>query len=161
MTVVAPVTPEHVEAFAVLAEEMDRFYGTTELDPLDVRHQQINDALFGDPPAAYALMAWNDDEPVGFASYSFLWPAVGLTRSLFLKELYVIESARRTGVGKEIMRTLAETAIKHDCSRLEWQTDQPNTAAQRFYAELGIAVDDTKLFYRAQGDALRDLANRR
>jgi hypothetical protein len=59
------------------------------------------------------------------------------------------------------MQTLAEIALKHDCSRLEWQTDQPNADAQRFYAQLGIPVDDTKLFYRAQGGALRDLANGR
>ena len=55
--------------------------------------------------------------------------AVGLTRSLFLKELYVIESARRTGAGTAIMGSLAEVALKNDCSRFEWQTDSPNTEA--------------------------------
>lgn len=159
MTVVTPVEPKHVEVFAALAEEMDRFYGATELDPLDLRIQQINDALFGDPPSAHALIAWLDDEPVGFAAYSFLWPAIGLTRSLFLKELYVIETARRAGVGKAIMHSLAEIAVKTDCSRFEWQTDAPNADAQRFYEDLGVAVDGSKLFYRAQGEALRQLAN--
>jgi GNAT superfamily N-acetyltransferase len=157
--VVTPVQPEHVEVFAALAEEMDRFYGATELDPLDLRLEQIKDALFGDQPAAYALIAWNEDEPVGFAAYSFLWPAVGLTRSLFLKELYVIDSARRTGAGTAIMRTLAEVALKTGCSRFEWQTDRPNADAQRFFAKFGIAVDDSKLFYRAQDKTLRELAN--
>lgn len=160
MTAVTPVTPDHIEAFAELAAEMDRFYGATELDPLNLRLQQINDALFGNRPSAYALLAWNDDDQaVGFAAYSYLWPAIGLTRSLFLKELYVIESARRTGVGKAIMQSLAEIAVKNECSRVEWQTDTPNTDAQRFYAGLGVPVDDTKLFYRAQGDALHTLAN--
>lgn len=159
MTFVTPVTPEHIEALAALAEEMDRFYGATEVEPLNLRIRQINDALFGDPPSAYAILAWKDDQAVGFASYSFMWPAIGLTRSLFLKELYVIETARRAGVGKTIMLSLAEIAIKHDCSRFEWQTDRPNTDAQRFYAELGVPVDDSKVFYRAQGETLRQLAN--
>ena len=159
MTVVAPIQPGDLEAFATLAEEMDRFYGTTEFDPLNVRLQQIKDALFSDSPWAYALIAWTDDQPVGFATYSFLWPAAGFTRSLFLKELYVIETARRAGVGKAIMQSLAEIAVKTDCSRFEWQTDAPNTKAQRFYADLGIAVDESKLFYRAQGDALHALAS--
>lgn len=161
MTVVTPVQPEHIEAFAALAEEMDRFYGATELDPLDLRLQQINDALFSNPPSAYGLLSWLDDQPVGFATYSFLWPAIGLTRSLFLKELYVIETARRAGVGKAIMQTLAEIAIKNDCSRFEWQTDTPNTDAQRFYEDLGISVETSKLSYRAQGEALQRLANGR
>jgi GNAT superfamily N-acetyltransferase len=156
---VAPVTPDHVEALAALAAEMDRFYGATELEPLDLRLKQINDALFADQPSAYALLAWDDDQAVGFAAYSFLWPAIGLTRSLFLKELYVIEIARRTGVGKLIMQSLAEIAIKHDCSRFEWQTDRPNNDAQHFYAELGVPVDDSKLFYRVEDEALRELAN--
>jgi GNAT superfamily N-acetyltransferase len=156
---VTPVTREQLEALAALAEEMDRFYGATELEPLDLRLQQVSHALFGNRPSAYALLAWNDDTAVGFASYSFLWPAVGLTRSLFLKELYVIESARRTGVGKMLMQSLAEIALKHDCSRLEWQTDRPNTDAQHFYAQLGVPVDDSKLFYRAEGEGLRELAN--
>jgi GNAT superfamily N-acetyltransferase len=161
VTVVTPVQPEHVEAFAALAEEMDRFYGATELDPLDLRLQQIRAALFGDPPSAYGLLAWVDDQPVGFATYSFLWPATGMTRSLFLKELYVSETARRTGIGKAIMQTLAEIAIKNDCSRFEWQTDTPNTDAQRFYEDLGVAVETSKLSYRAQGDALQRLAKGR
>lgn len=161
MTVVSPVQPEHVEAFAALAEEMDRFYGTTEFDPGDLRVQQIKAVLFGNPPSAYALIAWVDDQPVGFATYSFLWPAVGLTRSLFLKELYVIETARHAGVGKAIMQTLAEIAVKNDCSRFEWQTDTPNTDAQRFYEDLGVSVDASKLSYRAQGEAFRRLANGR
>jgi GNAT superfamily N-acetyltransferase len=159
VTVVAPIQPGDLKAFAALAEEMDRFYGTTEFDPLDVRLRQIQDALFGDPPWAYALIAWTDGQPVGFATYSFLWPAAGFTRSLFLKELYVIETARRAGVGKAIMESLAEIAVKTDCSRFEWQTDTPNTKAQRFYKDLGIAVDESKLFYRAQGEALRALAH--
>jgi GNAT superfamily N-acetyltransferase len=79
---------------------------------------------------------------------------------LFLKELYVIETARRAGVGKAIMQSLADIAVKTDCSRFEWQTDTPNTKAQRFYEDLGIAVDESKLFYRAQGEALRALTHR-
>jgi GNAT superfamily N-acetyltransferase len=75
------------------------------------------------------------------------------------KELYVIETARRVGVGKAIMQSLAEIALKTDRSRFEWQTDTPNTMAQRFYEDLGIAVDESKLFYRAQGEALRALAH--
>ncbi len=158
MTVVNPAEPAHVEAIATLAEEMDRFYGATEVEPLDLRVRQINEVLFGNPPSAYALLAWDDDVLVGFAAYSFLWPAIGLTRSLYLKELYVIEAARRTGVGKLLMRHLYEIAVKQDCTRVEWTTDSGNTDAQRFYAELGVRVSESKLFYRIEGEELRRAA---
>lgn len=136
---------------------MDRFYGASEIDPVDVRARQINDAIFNDPPSAYVLLAWDNGMLAGFASYSFLWPAAELTRSLFLKELYVAEAARRNGVGKLLMRRLYDTAIKCDCSRVEWTTDSENADAQRFYAELGVPVKESKLFYRIEGSGLRRL----
>jgi GNAT superfamily N-acetyltransferase len=68
--------------------------------------------ICGDSPPAHSLLAWDNGELVGFASYSFLWPAVGLTRSLYLKELYVAEAARRKGVGKLLMRRLYLIAVR-------------------------------------------------
>jgi hypothetical protein len=41
---------------------------------------------------------------------------------------------------------------------VEWQTDRFNAEAQRFYAELGVPVDESKLFYRVEGDELRTQA---
>lgn len=158
MTVVIPAEPQHAAAIAGLAEEMDRFYGATGVEPLDLRIRQINDALFGSPPSAYAILAWDDDQLVGFAAYSFLWPAIGLTRSLYLKELYVIEAARKRSVGKLLMRNLYELAVKHECSRVEWMTDLDNPDAQRFYRELGVSIDESKLFYRVEGEGLRRAA---
>jgi GNAT superfamily N-acetyltransferase len=58
------------------------------------------------------------DRPVGIVSYSFLWPAEGLTRSLYLKEVCVAESARRRGVGTALMNALFELAAKHECRRV-------------------------------------------
>ncbi len=158
MTVVIPAERAHVEAIAVLAEEMDRFYGVAEVEPRDLRIRQINEAIFSSPPSAYALLAWDDGELVGFAAYSFLWPAIGLTRSLYLKELYVVEAARRTGIGKLLMGHLYEIAVKNDCTRVEWTTDSGNPDAQRFYAELGVPLNGSKLFYRIEGEELRRAA---
>jgi GNAT superfamily N-acetyltransferase len=153
VVVVAPAEPQHVDALAALLEELDRHYGTTEFEPFDQRVGQIQDALFGQVPAAFALLAWHESDLVGMASYSFLWPAAGVTRSLFLKELYVAQDWQRQGIGKLLMDSLQTVAAKHGCSRIEWTTDRQSEGAQRFYAELGVPVDDGKLFYRiALGD---------
>jgi GNAT superfamily N-acetyltransferase len=146
--------PEHAESIAEIAEEMDRFYGATKVEPAGIRIRQIGEALFSDTPAAYMLLAWDDGTLVGFASYSFLWPAVGLSRSLYLKELYVSTKVRRTGVGRLLMQHLIDIAIKNDCSRVEWTTDADNREAQLFYAELEVPIKESKLFYRIEGDEL-------
>lgn len=154
MTVVVPAEQVHVDAVAAVLEEVDKFYGETEIEPLDVRVRQINEALFGDPPLAYAVLAWDEDVLVGLATYSFLWPAVGLTRSLYLKELYVTEAARTRGVGRLLMNRLVEAAAARSCSRIEWTTDRDNAGAQRFYEGLGVAQNGQKIFYRIEGHSL-------
>jgi len=108
----------------------------------------IADALFGPVPAGRALAAVHDGAVVGLAAYSFLWPAAGVTRSLYLKELFVRAAARRHGIGGLLMRELRAVAAEHRCSRVEWTADTDQPEAQRFYAALGAEVLATKLFYR-------------
>ena len=132
-------------ALADLLAERDRFYGVTRPDP---EPAAIADALFGPVPAGRALAAVHDGAVVGLAAYSFLWPAAGVTRSLYLKELFVRAAARRLGIGKLLMRELQAVAAEHRCSRVEWTADTDQPDAQRFYAALGAEVLATKLFYR-------------
>lgn len=151
MTTVAPAAPRDVVAVAALLAEMDRFYGATDVAPLDHRIRQINHALFSNTAAAHALLAWDGAQLVGFASYSFLWPAADLTRSLFLKDLYVSREHRRKGVGRSLMQRLFNVATDHECSRVEWTADNTNIDAQRFYEKLGMYRNPWKVFYRMDG----------
>lgn len=150
MIAVRPATAADVDQLLQLAEEMDRFYGVTDFDDLELRRRQLHDALFGDTPAARALLALDSDTAVGFAAYSFLWPAVGLTRSLYLKELYVSDSQQRRGIGRSLMEGLFEQARQYKCSRVEWTTDRDNPGAQAFYKSFGVEPNDGKIFYRLE-----------
>jgi GNAT superfamily N-acetyltransferase len=117
MMEVTPARPGDVPALAELLAEMGRFYGEAAARPLAERVRQIGDALFTSPPAAHALLAWDGTELAGMAAYSFLWPAAGLTRSLYLKELYVGERYRRRSAGKLLMQALFEMARQCGSSR--------------------------------------------
>jgi GNAT superfamily N-acetyltransferase len=150
VVVVALAELHNIDAMAVLLEEMDRFYGSTKFEPYDKRIAEIRDALFADVPAAYALLAWSETELVGMASYSFLWPAVGVTRSLYLKELYVSHTWQRQGIGKVLMDGLVTVAVEHGCSRIEWTTERGNEDAQRFYEKLGASRREEKVFFRVE-----------
>ncbi|MFG2583685.1 cyclophane-containing RiPP N-acetyltransferase HaaN [Streptomyces malaysiensis] len=151
MTVtIRPAEKRDVLAVAELIEEIERFYGSTEVQPLDERQSQVEEALFGSPPMASALLVEDESgDLVGLAAYSFLWPAAGSSHSLFLKELYVRDTLRRQGVGAQLMdelRTLA--AARPGCSRVEWMTDRDNPGARAFYKSLGFAEFDGKIIYR-------------
>jgi GNAT superfamily N-acetyltransferase len=144
----ADAAPADAGAIAGLLAELAVFYGGTPEGAPGERAEQVGAALFGDPPAARALLAWDGTALAGLASWSFLWPAVGLTRSLYLKELYVAQAYRRAGVGRLLMEELYRTAADHGCSRVEWTTDTGNSAAQRFYESLDATPLATKIFYR-------------
>jgi GNAT superfamily N-acetyltransferase len=160
MLTVTPAEPRHILAIADLMEELDRFYGGTETAPLEQRTAQLRALLFDDVPAAYVLLAHEGDRVVGMAAYSFLWPAVGFTRSLFLKELYVRQDKKRQGIGRALMRRVCDVAAAYECSRVEWMTEQGNTDAQRFYAALGAEVNADKVVYRLEEKSIELFGSR-
>lgn len=152
--------PGDVAALAVLMDELDRFYGSDPVAPPAGRAPEIAANLFAEPVAGYVLLAWEDGRLAGMAAYSFLWPAAGVTRSMYLKELHVREASRGRGIGTLLIRRLAQIACEHGCSRLEWTADADNAAATTFYERLGVPQDRAKIVYRLAGEGLRTFATR-
>ncbi len=155
MVDIRPVQPEDARAIALLMEELDRFYGATDSEPPSQRALQIAAALFQEPRAAYVLLALDGGQLAGMAAYSFLWPAAGVTRSLYLKEIYVARAFRGKGIGTSLMQRLCQIAIERACSRLEWTTDKGNALGEEFYERLGVPKNQEKIFYRLEGESLR------
>jgi GNAT superfamily N-acetyltransferase len=147
---IRPADKRDITAVAELIEEIERFYESTEIQPFEERRAQVEEALFGSPPLASALLVEDEaGDIVGLAAYSFLWPSAGSTHSLFLKELYVRDTLRRQGVGARLMDELrAVAAARPGCSRVEWMTDRDNPGARAFYKSLGFAEFDGKIVYR-------------
>ncbi|MFJ9713398.1 hypothetical protein [Streptomyces sp. NPDC101234] len=59
---IRPAEKRDVPAMAELIEEIERYYGATDADiqPLDERRVQVEEALFGSPPLASALLVEDD-----------------------------------------------------------------------------------------------------
>ena len=155
MTVrIRPATPADLPIIAHLIEEIERFYGATTVQPLEERITQTQQALFDVPPLAYTLLAETPDgDLLGLAAYSYLWPAAGSTHSIFLKELFVRQPARRQGTATALMAALRTLAAERPgCTRVEWLTDRDNPDARAFYRALGVSELDSKIVYRVNAD---------
>lgn len=148
----ATAVPGDEQAIASLLAELSQFYGDDPEGAPDQRAAQVRAVLFGDAPAPQVFLAWDGETLAGLASWSLLWPAAGLTTSLYLKELYVAESHRRRGVATALMDDLYRLAAGHGCSRVEWTTDAGNPGAQEFYEARGAKPKASKIFYRIDGD---------
>jgi GNAT superfamily N-acetyltransferase len=153
ITLVA-ATPDDAGAIAGLHGELTEFYGGEPQGTGDERAAQVRAVLSGDQPLARILLARDGERLAGFACYAFLWPASGLTTSLYLKELYVAGDYRRTGAGKLLMEGIFRIAAERGCSRVEWTTDNSNENAQGFYESLGAKPLTSKIFYRVAAEDL-------
>jgi GNAT superfamily N-acetyltransferase len=146
--VVRPAVIDDMPGLLDLMAELDRFYDDLDIAPDAERAAGISAALFNESALSRALVVVAGDELVALAAYSLLWPAAGVTSSLYLKELYVRERWRRHGLGRLMMAELRRVAENLGCSRLEWTTDAENDTAQAFYSALGSAVNSGKVMYR-------------
>lgn len=150
MLEIGPAVPADVNMIVSLLNEMDEFYGDPESETLDERADQVREFVFGDDAAVEAIVARDGGTVVGFASFSMLWPAARTTRSLYLKELYILKAWRGKDVGRLLMDELDRIARERECSRVEFTTDTGNLDAQAFYASLGFQPHTGKIFYRRE-----------
>ena len=140
-------------ALAALMTEMQAHYGVP-CPPSET----IRDGLARLPQGVEILIAERDGALLGFASACPIYPGPGLASGFFLKELYVARMARGAGIGRALMRALAELALARGHKRLDWTADAGNPALIRFYESLGAAAQTEKIFFRLSGDALAGTA---
>ncbi|WP_267381890.1 MULTISPECIES: GNAT family N-acetyltransferase [unclassified Sphingomonas] len=129
-----------------------------EPDAVEATEAMLADALFGPVPAAEAVIAEMDGDPVGFALFFHNFSTWKGRRGLYLEDLYVTPAARGRGVGEALLRHLAATAVARGCARFEWSVLDWNEAAVRFYRKLGAVGQAEWTVQRVDGDALLALA---
>jgi GNAT superfamily N-acetyltransferase len=83
------------------------------------------------------------------------------THGIYLEDLYVQPEHRGGGLGKELLRTLAETCVQRGYDRLEWAVLDWNTPSIEFYEAQGAVPLDEWTVFRLTDGALRDFAGRR
>jgi GNAT superfamily N-acetyltransferase len=128
------------------------------LDRVTTTEERVRETLFGPTPAAEVLLAYDNDEAVGFAIYFFNYSTFVGRPGLYLEDLFVRPEARGKGFGRELLAHLARIAIERGCWRMEWAVLDWNEPAIGFYKRLGaIAMDDWTVF-RLMDEKLQALA---
>ncbi len=119
----------------------------------------LRESLFGQRPAAEAVIAERDGEAVGFALFHSTFSTWECRAGIWLEDLYVPPRHRRGGVGSQLFAHVASVAVQRGCPRLEWTALQWNTPALSFYERVGAEVLDEWKLLRLSGKAL-ELASR-
>jgi len=114
----------------------------------------IAQALFGPAPRVFCDIAERDGEPVGFALWFYNFSTFQGRAGIYLEDLYVRPSARRSGVGGALLQHLARRCVDQGLGRLCWSVLDWNKPAIAFYQGLGARLTEDWVGCRLEGEAL-------
>lgn len=118
----------------------------------------LNETLFGAAPAAEITLAFAGDEPAGFALWFRSYSTFLALPGIYLEDLFVFPDFRGHGLGRQLLASLARTAVERGYGRLEWSVLDWNVDAIRFYESVGARPMNEWTVYRVAGEALAGLA---
>lgn len=104
--------------------------------------------LFGSNPIAYVFLAYENNEPIGFALYFYNFSTFIGKPGIYLEDLYVKEAYRGRGHGKALLEKIILKAKEQDCGRVEWSVLDWNKPAIDFYLRMGAQPMDEWTTFR-------------
>ncbi len=118
----------------------------------------LRNSLFGPHPAAEVVLAYIENEPVGFAVYFQTFSTFIGRPGIYLEDLFIEPTYRGSGIGTAILAYLASLTKQRGCARLSWAVLDWNDPAIQFYRTLGARALDDWTVFELSGTALERLA---
>ena len=147
---------EDVPAILGLIRELAAFENLS--DAVQADEATLREHGFGPDPRFKVLLAEADGVAIGFLSYMIRYSIWGGSEFINLDDLFVSERARGSGVGRLLMRRMAEIALEK-AMPVRWELLPGNARAKTFYEALGAKISE-KLIARWETDAMGSLCAR-
>ena len=138
---IRPARKEDCSAILALIAELAEFEKLS--DQLVTTVADLELSLFGEKPAAEALVAENPDGSgslIGYAIFFSTFSTFVGRAGIWLEDIYVQPEFREQKIGKKMLKTLAEIARDRNAGRLEWCVLDWNQRAIDFYEHIGADV---------------------
>jgi GNAT superfamily N-acetyltransferase len=153
---IRPATRDDVPLLVELIGALADYEGLREAVVLDAA--QLERHLFGERPAAEAMLAEIGGEAVGYALFFSTFSTFLGQPGIWLEDLFVVPERRRVGVGRALLLHVARLAVERGCGRLEWSVLDWNEPALALYRELGARKQPEWHMHRLDGGALAAVA---
>jgi GNAT superfamily N-acetyltransferase len=124
---------------------------------VEITEELLARALFGERPAAEALVAEIGGEAVGWALFFTNFSTFKGLPGLYIEDIYVRPPWRGRGAGKALLKCVAELAVERGCGRVEWAVLDWNAPSIEFYKSLGAVPLEEWTMYRLTGESLAKL----
>lgn len=154
--VIRPAQPSDVAHIQAMIVELAVF---EKLEHMVVATEELlHEGLFGARPACEAIIGEENGEVVTFALFFHNFSTFLTKKGLYLEDLYVKQSSRGKGFGRQMLVRLAQLAVERQCGRFEWSVLDWNTPAIDFYKGMGAELLPDWRICRVTGEALTSLA---
>jgi GNAT superfamily N-acetyltransferase len=120
--------------------------------------EQLQASLFGARPAAEALIAERAGRAVGLALFFTTFSTFLCKPGIYLEDVFVEPAHRGLGIGKALLRKLAQLAVERGCGRLEWRVLDWNEPSIDFYKSLGANLMPEWILVRMTEGEFKGLA---
>jgi len=146
------------DSFLILTfiTELAQFEGKAE--EISATETDIKKSLFQEKQAE-VLIAELDNKPVAFALFYPIYSTFSGGQNLFLEDLFVRKKYRGKGIGRELMKHLANIAIQMGAKRIDWYVLESNENGAKFYKKLGAVPLMDRRTYRICTFNIKSLAN--
>lgn len=155
-TVIRDAVPDDVPLLLGLFKELAEYEHLA--DQVCATAELVEHALFGERPAAQALIAERGREVAGYALFYPTFSTFLAIQGVWLEDLFVRPEHRRAGVGRELLAAVAAHVRERGGERLEWAALDWNELALGFYRGLGAEPMREWITHRLVGEPLRELA---
>lgn len=129
------------------------------LDEVVVTEELLHEWLF-EKQIAEVIFATMNQKEVGFALYFHNYSTFVGRGGIYLEDLFVLPEYRGFGIGKLLLKELANIAVSRNCGRMEWCCLNWNQPSIDFYLSLGAQPMDEWTTYRLDGGKLKNLATK-
>lgn len=127
--------PEDMDELVRLCTE-HAAYERSSFDPAG-KEEALAQMLFAPDARLKCLVAEEDARLIGYATFSVEVSTWDADRYMHMDCLFLRPEARNKGIGRALMRRIAQEARDQGVIRMQWQTPSFNVDAIRFYDRLG------------------------
>lgn len=121
-------------------------YERSEFDPLG-KEAALHAMIFSSAARLNCIVAVEEGSLKGYATFSVECSTWDAAYYMHMDCLFLRPEARNKGIGKALMKEIAQQAMQQGVTRMQWQTPSFNVDAVRFYERLGpVKKEKYRLF---------------
>lgn len=131
---IRPINKLDYDAWLPLWDNYNAFYGRQGQTALALNITQKTWMRFlNDNEPVHAFVAEQNGQLVGLVHFIFHRSTTRLNDVCYLQDLYVNQTIRGTGVGRQLIQAVYDAAQADASTRVYWQTQDSNSAGRALY----------------------------